>query len=57
MTEEQRQLYLKALEKRKKKALKSKKASLEFLIEMGILTKKGNLKSPYKAVCIPEEAV
>ena len=44
MTDEERQILIKALEKRKKQALKSKKAALEYLIEVGILTKKGNLK-------------
>ncbi len=49
MTHEERQIFLIKLAKRKKKALKSKKAAMDFLIEMGIVTEKGNLKSPYKA--------
>ena len=56
MTEQERQKYLKELTKKKKKALKNKKSALEFLKQLGILTEKGNLKSPYKVVCIPEEA-
>ncbi|MBK7128847.1 MAG: hypothetical protein IPM74_02555 [Crocinitomicaceae bacterium] len=56
MTEEERQKYLKELAKKRKEALKNKAAALKFLKQLGILTKKGNLKSPYKEVCIPEEA-
>jgi hypothetical protein len=56
MTEEERLKYLKELSKKKKKALKSKESAIELLKQFGILTEKGNLRSPYKAVCIPDEA-
>lgn len=56
MTEEERQILLESLEKRKQKALKSKRAALQYLVEMGIITKKGNLRAPYNAVCTPKEA-
>jgi len=56
MTEQERQILLKALEKRHKKAVKSKKAALRFLIEIGALTEKGNLRAPYKNVCTQGEA-
>jgi hypothetical protein len=55
MTGQERTILLKRLLKSKKKALKNKKNALEFLKEMGILTEKGNLKAPYKAVCTQEE--
>lgn len=55
MTEEERQILLDSLEKRKKKALKSKRAALKYLIEIGMYTPKGNLRAPYNAVCTQEE--
>lgn len=55
MTELERITYLQLLEKKKKKALKNKKAALEFLKQLGILTEKGNLRAPYNSVCTPEE--
>lgn len=55
MTKEEREKYLKELAKSKKKALKSKDSAIEYLKQLGILTEKGNLKAPYKAVWIPEE--
>lgn len=57
MTDEEREILLKALAENKKKALKSKEAALKYLTDMGFLTKSGKLKAPYNAVCTPEEAV
>lgn len=48
MTQEEREKLLKALAKRAKKALKNKKSAIRYLIEIGYLTKKGNVRKPYR---------
>jgi hypothetical protein len=36
------------------KATSSKRAARENLVDSGIFTKKGNLRKPYKHLCIPQ---
>lgn len=43
------------LEKYRIRLSKSEKKSKEFLIEVGVLTAKGNLKKNFKHLCIPQE--
>lgn len=57
MNEEERQLFLKALAKRKKEALKNKETAIKYLKEVGFLTENGNVKARYKSACIPKEVV
>lgn len=47
--------FVTLLEKYKAKVSKSQKSSLTFLVELGIVTEKGNLKRNYKDLCIPQE--
>ena len=49
MNEEERQLFLKALAERKKEALKSKKAAIKYLKEVGFLTDSGKVNARYKS--------
>jgi len=43
------------LEQYKEKVSRSKSASRKFLVELGIVTNKGNLKKNYRHLCIPPE--
>jgi hypothetical protein len=43
------------LEKYRIRLSKSKKKSKKFLVEVGVLTAKGNLKNNFKHLCIPQE--
>jgi hypothetical protein len=43
------------LEKYRIRLSKSKKKSKKFLVEVGVLTAKGNLKNHFKHLCIPQE--
>ncbi|UCS95034.1 hypothetical protein KZP23_08500 [Echinicola marina] len=47
--------FINILEQYKVKVSKSKSASRKFLVELGIVTEKGNLKKNYKHLCIPQE--
>lgn len=47
--------FVEILEKYKTRVSKSKSASKKFLIDLGIVTDKGNLKKNYKHLCIPQE--
>ena len=52
MSDQERSEILKSVEKTKKKLAKDEKASKDFLIDLGIYTRKGNLKRNYKHLCI-----
>lgn len=54
MSDREARELLKTLKDSKKKITKTQKSSREFLIELGIFTKKGNLKKNYKDLCIPQ---
>jgi hypothetical protein len=45
------------LEKYRKTMETNQKASKEFLIKVGVVTKKGDLRANYKHLCIPLEQV
>ncbi len=55
MTDQERQDFLKILESYKNKLSKNKNAAREFLVDVGVYTKKGNLRKNYKHLCIPQE--
>ena len=55
MTEHEREKLKKALKAYKKEVTSSKKASQQFLIELGVFTNKGNLRKGYKNLCIPQD--
>jgi hypothetical protein len=55
MSEKERQEFARILEEYKMKLSKDKKASRQFLVDTGIFTKKGNLRQPYKHLCIPPD--
>ena len=42
-----------AIKKYSSKLSKNKSASKKFLMDTGIITAKGNLREPYKNLCIP----
>lgn len=54
MSDKEARELLKTLKDSKKKITKTQKSSREFLVELGIFTKKGNLKKNYKDLCIPQ---
>lgn len=45
--------FVDVLEKYKAKVSKTEESSQKFLIELGVITEKGNLKKNYKNLCIP----
>ncbi len=47
--------FVKVLEKYKEKVSKSEKTSKAFLVDLGVITQKGNLTKNYKDLCIPVE--
>lgn len=55
MSDQEKKQYKKSVETYKKQVLSSKEASQRFLIELGVFTEKGNLRKPYKHLCIPQE--
>lgn len=57
MTEKERDDLLRIIEKYKKSLHGNKKASKDFLVELGIYTEKGNLKKNYKHLCIQPDQV
>lgn len=52
MSKKERQDFVKIIEKYREKLSKDKQASRKFLVDIGIFTKKGNLRQPYKHLCI-----
>ena len=57
MTTQERQKLKKALKQYKSKVTASKAASQQFLVELGVFTKKGNVRKEYKNLCIPPDQV
>jgi len=46
--------FLIALEKYKAEVTKTEESSRKFLIELGVITKKGNRTKHYRNLCIPD---
>ena len=55
MSEKELKEFSAAIKLYTEKLSKNKKASKEFLVKTGIITTKGNLREPYKHLCIPQE--
>ncbi len=55
MSEKERIEFIQAIKKYTVKLSKDKKAAKKFLVDSGIITPKGNLKKPYKNLCIQQE--
>lgn len=55
MSKQEKENFKKAVESYKKEILASKAASQQFLVELGLFTEKGNVRKPYKHLCIPQE--
>lgn len=55
MTDKKRQDFIKVLKSYKNEVTKSKKASKEFLVSLGIVTEKGSVTKKYKNICIQEK--
>ncbi len=55
MTGKEREEFLVILEKKRKKLAKDPIAAKKFLVDVGIITSKGNLRKPYKNLCIPQD--
>lgn len=49
--------FVDVLEKYKKQVTKNPESSRKFLIDLGVITKGGNLNSNYKKLCIQERQV
>lgn len=52
MTEKERNALLKAIEKKRAEIQKDPEVGRQFLIDVGVITEKGNLRKPYKHLCI-----
>lgn len=46
--------FLSILREYKKKVTETEETAKTFLVELGVITEKGNLKKNYKHLCIPE---
>ena len=55
MSEKELKQFSVAIKKYTKKLSNDRKASKSFLVKTGIITSKGNLRAPYKNLCIPQE--
>ena len=55
MSDKERLEYLTKLKGLKKKLLNDPAAARKFLVDAGIYTPKGNLRKPYKNLCIPQD--
>ncbi|MBY0481036.1 MAG: hypothetical protein K2Q21_06760 [Chitinophagaceae bacterium] len=55
MSEKELKQFSEAIKKYTLKLSTNKKASKTFLVKTGIITPKGNLREPYKNLCIPQE--
>jgi hypothetical protein len=53
MSDKERKEYLIALDKLGAKLAKEPIAAKQFLVDAGIITTKGNLRKPYRNLCIP----
>jgi hypothetical protein len=54
MSDREREEFIIILEKQRKELSKDPVAARKFLIDAGIYTSKGNLRKPYKNLCIPQ---
>ena len=52
MTEKERVGFTRDMEKFGKEISRSKELSRDFLVQAGIITVKGNLRKPYRHLCI-----
>ena len=55
MSGKEREEFLVILEKKRKKLAKDPVAAKKFLVDTGIITPKGNLRKPYRNLCIPQD--
>ena len=55
MSDKERKDYLIKLEGLRKKLSADPVAAKNFLVAAGIITPKGNLRKPYKNLCIPQD--
>ncbi len=55
MSDKERKDFSLAIKKYMQELSKDKNASKAFLVKAGIITQKGNLRHPYKHLCIPQE--
>lgn len=57
MSDKEKREFSAILQQYKEKLSGNKKASRQFLVDVGIITPKGNLRKPYKhlTLCIPQE--
>jgi hypothetical protein len=55
MNEKDRKRLSKAIKRTRKNSLKSKRTAFNLLVDIGMITKNGNLRHPYKDVCIPQK--
>ncbi len=55
MSEKERNEYLIGLKKLRKKLVENPAAARKFLVDAGIYTPKGNLRKPYRNLCIPRD--
>ncbi|GAA4451710.1 hypothetical protein GCM10023092_09550 [Rurimicrobium arvi] len=54
MSDKELREFSDAMKRYTKKLAKDKRASKAFLVRTGIITEKGNLRKPYKHLCIPQ---
>jgi len=54
MSQLEREKFEKAAKSYKQRVTASPEAARRFLIELGVFTEKGNLREPYKSLCIPQ---
>lgn len=52
MSEQERKVYLKRIADKRKELEDSPKAAHEFLVRLGVITEKGNIRKRYKEACI-----
>jgi len=55
MSDKEREEFIIILEKQRKKLSKDPVAARKFLVDAGIYTPKGNLRKPYRNLCIPQD--
>ena len=55
MSEKELKQFSDAIKRYTKRLSNNKEASKTFLVKTGIITRKGNLRAPYKNLCIPQE--
>jgi hypothetical protein len=55
MTDKEREKFMKFMDDRLKKFIKDPSLARKFLVDAGIYTPKGNLRKPYRNLCIPQD--